>query len=276
MPEVLPAVSGMPELLREEPLTAREIGRIGESIFEERARSFGFDVWTSQVDRGTDAVLSINGKFVRVQVKSTASKNLWMIQNKQAMPFCQGVSFVALVNIISRSVYVVPVSSIDRRRRTISEQRVQKYKDAWDLILSGDEHANDCEISQSSRVIGVAVELLSRRGIVCHLSQCNVPYHILADVGGTALRLKIVSASRKKDGGGWHASRVRGGPEEFDFLMAVDADSAVVFIKEAASEGWQRAAGAKGSFYMPKDCPSKNAWHLLEGSGTDATRTNDH
>jgi hypothetical protein len=260
--------------LREEPLTKHEIGRIGELIFEEKARSLGFDVWFSRVDRGTDAILTINGTFTRVQVKSVSGgkeKNAhWQTPGASGMPARDGVSFVACVNIADRSVHVVPLSAIPADTSSISETRVKKYKDAFHLIASNGNQVEDTSICTTSAAIKITVEALSRRGIVCHVSHGSaLPYHMIVDVNGKLLRIKVSTATKR--GYGRFSTNCKGSLD-FDFLLSVEKSGGTFFVLPASGFRFNK----RRYIYLPKDCPSKNAFHLLTGSGTDAPRTNDN
>jgi hypothetical protein len=92
---------------------------------------------------------------------------------------------------------------------------------------------------------------------------------MIVDVNGKLLRIKVSTAS--KSGYGSFVITCQGSLN-FDVLLGVEKSGGTFFVLPVSGIRFNK----NRYIYLPKDCPSKNAFHLLEGSGTDAPRTNDN
>ena len=95
-------------------LSKAQVGRYGEYLFQMALVSFGYDVFSSEVDdKGIDFVLRIDGEkpqYHDIQVKTARIKNNWVFMKKSKFPIRKN-NHLGLVRLIENeppNLFVIP------------------------------------------------------------------------------------------------------------------------------------------------------------------------
>lgn len=125
-------------------LSKNQVGRYGEYLFQMAVVSFGYDVFSSEVDdKGIDFVLRIDDKkpqYHDIQVKTARIKNNWVFVEKSKFPIRENnhLGLVRLIENESPNLFVVPSTTWRKPNDLIwmREYAGKKSKPEYGLRLS--------------------------------------------------------------------------------------------------------------------------------------------
>jgi hypothetical protein len=275
----------MPELLREEPLTSSDKGSAGQDYVSSMAKLRGIRVARPEPDNGTDLLMWLDDKFIRVQVKTRYDREslTFSLAQSSGKGYGEFVDCVIGVDLtpISRNclpkLFMIPSCDLSDGQKATAWTSIKEYEDRWDLLFCDKSVRDKQKVGLVRQVLMSAVNEFSARGFaVSHDAVGSPRLLIVTKTSGEKVTVSVCKAVKVNVGR--RALYEITAPKDFesDWMVGHDPDSNVfVFIPRdeilslAVVRGRRKAKRVCGS-------PCINAWHLLEGSGTDAPRTNNN
>jgi hypothetical protein len=283
----------MPELLREEPLTSRDKGSAGQDYVSSMAKLRGISVSRPEPDNGTDLLMNLGNKYIRVQVKARVGQENVTVpasQRRGGLSYKSLVDCVIVVDFIPLStnclpkLFVVPSCDLSDTQTFISLSAIQEYENRWDLLFC-DQDARDAQrIGLRDRLVMSAINEFSARGFAVSPCDNGLPglltvTYASGEASTVLIRKTRLHTPKTKKGRTENRRYFVGAPDEMvaDWLVGHEpASNTFVFVPR--DKVLSLCVGKDGQRQINRGFGSSciNAFHLLAGSGTDAPRTNNN
>lgn len=132
--------------LKWDHLNSMQIGRYAEYYAKMELASYGFEIYTSEVDdHGVDFIAKSNRDFYEIQVKSlrTEKKSNYTYVEKTKMDIndrCRFICFLYFTNMQLPEVYLIPATAWKNTNEVLVDREYnkpgQKSKPEWGISLS--------------------------------------------------------------------------------------------------------------------------------------------
>lgn len=124
-------------------LSQSTVGEIGRLLATAEMLKCGICASRTEVDCGVDLISHFGRITKLIQVKTKSCESYGLYENTEIFKTCrrrqtyEGVTLDAFifVSLVTNSFYIVPASSLDLSKTSISLGRKSKWKDAWHLLM---------------------------------------------------------------------------------------------------------------------------------------------
>ena len=116
------------------PEVPYEIGAFGENIFIGKMCDQGYEVYQPKYDKwGADFVVCKNGKYSKVQVKTTTTSDFRInLHNRAGLRYVEHVDYIALMSLSEKWMYYIPTSNIPLDAQYLTSKNIRNFRKPLD------------------------------------------------------------------------------------------------------------------------------------------------